>query len=171
MQVAWDPNEPLVDPETGKPLPLSRPTAFGKYLNTKFLNVAAKHNGGQCKAGYSQDGFDIAKAIDGVTTGTEVLFMQRPNSPACLRSEHTSGSAHVWYHARRDGRSTGGWTRLLPCLSSKRNTVCPASASSPVLEGAMSLRHLPHHCHRRDTHRATERPSMQSAERTGRSCL
>jgi hypothetical protein len=51
----------------------SRPTAFGRYLNTKvattfihalvltdknreyqFLNVAAKHNGGSAQAAYSQ---------------------------------------------------------------------------------------------------------------------
>ena len=33
-QVYHDPSEPIVDPETGKLL-TSRPTAFGKYLNTK----------------------------------------------------------------------------------------------------------------------------------------
>ena len=33
-QVYHDPSEPIVDPETGKLL-TSRPTAFGKYLNSK----------------------------------------------------------------------------------------------------------------------------------------
>ena len=59
-----------MDPETGKLL-TSRPTAFGKYLNTKFLNVAARHNGGACKAAFNQDYYPIDRAIDGVTTGHE----------------------------------------------------------------------------------------------------
>lgn len=96
MQVYHDPSEPIVDPETGKLL-TSRPTAFGKYLNTKvranrlrgrrlndlpsflsasatrlqFLNVAARHNGGTVKSAFSQDYYPIDRAIDGVTTGHE----------------------------------------------------------------------------------------------------
>jgi len=69
-QVYHDPNEPIADPLTGKVL-TSRPTAFGKYLNSKFLNVAAKHNGGKAKAAFSQDFYPIDRAIDGVTTGHE----------------------------------------------------------------------------------------------------
>ena len=69
-QVYYDPSEPIVDPETGKLL-TSRPTAFGKYLNTKFVNVAARHNGGAVKSAFNQDHFPIDKAIDGVTTGHE----------------------------------------------------------------------------------------------------
>ena len=69
-QVYHDPTEPIVDPETGKLL-TSRPTAFGKYLNSKFLNVAARHNGGYVQAAFNQDYYPIDKAIDGVTTGHE----------------------------------------------------------------------------------------------------
>jgi hypothetical protein len=39
-QVYHDPSEPIVDPETGKLL-TSRPTAFGKYLNTKVGRVTS----------------------------------------------------------------------------------------------------------------------------------
>jgi len=39
-QVYHDPSEPIVDPETGKLL-TSRPTAFGKYLNTKVGRAAS----------------------------------------------------------------------------------------------------------------------------------
>eukprot|EP00291_Cryptomonas_curvata_P019795 CAMPEP_0172155988 /NCGR_PEP_ID=MMETSP1050-20130122/2938_1 /TAXON_ID=233186 /ORGANISM="Cryptomonas curvata, Strain CCAP979/52" /LENGTH=164 /DNA_ID=CAMNT_0012824961 /DNA_START=89 /DNA_END=579 /DNA_ORIENTATION=+ len=67
-QVIFDPTEPLVDPSTGLAI-TSRPTAFGKYLNSKFNNVAAKHNGGTAQAAYSQDMFDVGQAIDGITTG------------------------------------------------------------------------------------------------------
>lgn len=67
-QVFHDPSEPIVDPKTGQAI-VSRPTAFGKYLNSKFLNVAASHNGGKAKAAFNQDGYEVGHAIDGITTG------------------------------------------------------------------------------------------------------
>eukprot|EP00282_Hemiselmis_andersenii_P007799 CAMPEP_0114127620 /NCGR_PEP_ID=MMETSP0043_2-20121206/10482_1 /TAXON_ID=464988 /ORGANISM="Hemiselmis andersenii, Strain CCMP644" /LENGTH=754 /DNA_ID=CAMNT_0001220727 /DNA_START=69 /DNA_END=2331 /DNA_ORIENTATION=- len=60
--------DPLVDPDTGLPM-TSRPTAYGRYLNSRYLNVASSHNGGKTHAAYAQEGFWSDASIDGVTTG------------------------------------------------------------------------------------------------------